>query len=115
MLFRSQPLIILGGFGGAASELADYLKTPNVALPKPLQFSGEWILRKFGALPESRIEELRKQHQAVIEQIAAYREQLHQSHRSAINGIPRQILLDCLGVTNMRRAVGLVLDALRSL
>ena len=114
-LARRQPLIILGGFGGAASELADYLKAPNAAIPKPLQFSGEWVLRKFGNLPESRIEELRKQHQAVIEQIATYRDKLHQGHHPAINGIPRQILLDCLGITNMRRAVGLVLDALRGL
>jgi len=112
-----QPLLILGGFGGAAADIAEFLKKPKAQLPESLQFAPDWILRKCPDLPESRLQTIATFHQNTIRQLKNYRKTLHAAKdmTEKIHEIPCGILLDCLEVTNMRRAVRLVTDALRCL
>lgn len=113
----NQPLIILGGFGGAAADIAKFLQTPNARLPESLQFAPDWILRKCPDLPDSRLKTIATFHQKTLRHLKNYRKLLHATTPADdnVNQIPRSILLDCLKETNMRRAVRLVTDALKCL
>ena len=113
----SQPLILLGGFGGAAADIAKFLLTPGARLPESLHFAPDWILRKCPDLPDSRMQTIEAFHQKTLRHLRNYRKRLHavKNMSEKIHGIPCGILLDCLEVTNMRRAVRLVTDALRCL
>ncbi|MFM8726792.1 MAG: hypothetical protein ACKON9_16905, partial [Planctomycetaceae bacterium] len=112
-----QPLIILGGFGGAAADIATFLLTPNARLPESLQFAPDWILRKCPDLSDSRLKTIAAFHQKTIRLLKKYRKTQHAAKdmSETIHKLPRGILLDCLRETNMRRTVRLVTDAIKCL
>lgn len=112
-----QPLIILGGFGGAAADIATFLLSANARLPESLQFAPDWILRKCPDLSDSRLQTIAAFHQKTLRHLKNYRKMLHSDTTADanINQIPREILLKCLTTTNMRGTVRLVTDAVKCL
>ncbi len=110
-----KPLIILGGFGGASAEIAAFLKTPSAPLSEVLQYSQDRILRRCSDLSESTLKSLADFHHGILQALHQFRTQLHarSAKRQFINKIPRDLLHAALEEDNIRRAIGLVIEALR--
>jgi hypothetical protein len=111
---KKQPLIILGGFGGAAAEIARFLVSRSAPVPESLQYSEDWVLRKSANLPPETLRGIADFHNSMLEALHSWRSLLHQRSRKSelIHRIPRGILLDCLSEHKTRRAVRLAIDAL---
>lgn len=114
---RQQPLLILGGFGGAAADVAEFLSSSTAPLPESLQYSSDWILRKAADMPPAGLEAIAGFHTNMLEALHSWRTLLHAGHDSnqPIHKIPRGIVMDCLKESNIRKAVGLVVEGLSHL
>lgn len=112
---KKQPLIILGGFGGATAEIAKFLASRSAPVPDSLQYSEDWVLRKSTNLSPETLQVIAEFHNSMLEALHSWRTLLlkRSSRSELINGIPRGILLDCLAEQNTRKAVRLVIDALQ--
>lgn len=112
-----QPLLILGGFGGAAADIADFLSSPAAPLPESLQYSSDWILRKAADMPPAGLQAIASFHASMLEALHSWRTRLHadDDRNQPLNKIPRGIVMDCLKVSNIRKAVGLVVEGLSHL
>ncbi|MEY3174937.1 MAG: hypothetical protein RLZZ436_2851 [Planctomycetota bacterium] len=114
---KQQPLLILGGFGGAAADIAQFLSSTTAPVPESLQYSPDWVLRKAADIPTDSLRAIATFHADMLDALHSWRTLLHadKDMEKTVNKIPRGIVMECLKVGTIRSAVGLVIEGLRCL
>ena len=110
-LALNKPVLILGGFGGCARRLADYLIQKDAEWPADLTLNISQ--EQAGLLPESARTELTARFEKIKADLTNYRQRLNDGEK--LNGIDSQIIQEALSEENGRRATVLVARAVASI
>lgn len=110
-LVHNKPVLVLGGFGGCAKLLADFLANPKAAWPDQLTPAACADAGRDALLTEAERKGLSERFARVTSLLAEYRAKLHSAR--TIHGISSARLRDALREETARRVIGLVATVAR--
>ena len=99
-LEQDKPTLILGGFGGCAGLVAEFLANKNNTWPDALELKGCADPDRDNLMSSTEKKSLRNRFAKIKQQFESYRSKLH--GRSKINGVSPTILLDLLSEKSPR-------------
>ncbi len=113
-LEQEVPTIILGGFGGCAQLIAEYLSSKKEEWPEQLTFTYCCESPDYLALVEDQNKEaLKNQYDRLIENCSVLRDQLRSGN--SISGVPNELFLEALQEQSARVAIRIAGTAANSL
>lgn len=108
-----KPLVVLGGFGGCSSLLADFLVEKNAQWPDRLALAASADSERNKLCGDSKRKELNRHFQRAKKSLLDFRSRLHSEE--SVHGLPSDLLKKALHEENARRAVHLVAAAAHQL
>lgn len=116
-LNQKKPVLILGGFGGCARTLTDFIQdeSSDAVWPSALTLDGACLSRPYDEMVNKSAYRRRiEKHFRVLEEgVAQLREDLHA--KKDLFGIPQKVFKEALTVTSPRRAVQLAQEAVEAI
>ncbi len=110
-LEHGKPVLILGGFGGCARLLADFLADANAPWPDELSLAACADAERDELLTDTERENLHQRFEQVKAQLAEFRAKLFNDE--SVNGIPAKLIQEVLHVETPRRVVHAAAEAAR--
>lgn len=102
-LKHGKPVLILGGFGGCARLVADYLANANAPWPAELSLAACADAKRDELLTESERDSLHQRFEQARERLSDFRAKLHGGQ--SINGIGSEMVLEALHNETARRVI----------
>ncbi len=108
-LMQDKPVLVLGGFGGCARLLADFLAQADAPWPARLSQAACADPERDKLCIESKRKKLNQQFKQAKKLLIDFRSQLHSA--GSVNGLDTELLRSALDEENARRAIHLAADA----
>lgn len=111
-----KPMLILGGFGGCARILADFIKNPDGSWPEELTLADACCNRQYEDLIEDddRRVDLTNRYDQLKDLATNLREELYQRKHKDILGVPANLFVAALSETRASRAIGLARETVQA-
>ena len=105
-----KPVLILGGFGGCARELADFLATEDAPWPKSLTLADACESDTYQALikGDKHRASLQARYDELEQHVTQMRTEIH--HGQQVNGVSAETLMKALSIESSSRAIKLVTE-----
>jgi hypothetical protein len=111
-LKHGKPVLILGGFGGCARLLADFLADSNAPWPAQLTLDASADAQRDAVLSNADRQALNERFEEIQNDLSKYRQQLHS--RKVVNQIPTEDLRTSLTTETSREAIRFASAAARA-
>lgn len=111
-LAHNKPILILGGFGGCARLLADFLSDMSAPWPVELSLAACADAERDGLLTDSQRESLNERFEKTKAQLDDFRSRLHRDEST--NGIPSKLARDALQEETARSVIRAAATAAKS-
>jgi hypothetical protein len=117
-LIHEKPVLILGGFGGCARVLADFIKDPDAPWPEELTLADARQDKKYDDLIDNydRRVALTKRYDELKQRVTDLRKEVHEKKDKDedILGVPSETFLAALNETSPSRAIKRAQEAARA-
>lgn len=99
----SKPAIIVGGYGGCAKVIADFLASPTASWPAELNFDPSADEPRNDLLAEKELAELKERVASAQSLVEQFRTDLH--FRPTVNGLESRLVSNLLFTQNTRKII----------
>lgn len=111
----NKPLIVLGGFGGCARLIADFLKNEAAEWPEALSLAASADTERDASLSIAERDELNHRMTHVREVLTEYRKAIHDKDKTKVRGISTTLIQSALNEESTRVAINIVAESASSL
>jgi hypothetical protein len=107
----NKPLIVLGGFGGCARLIADFLKNEAAEWPEALSLAASADTERDASLSIAERDELNHRMTHVREVLTEYRKAIHDHDKTKVHGISTTLIQSALNEDSARVAINIVAES----
>ncbi|MEI7462320.1 MAG: hypothetical protein WCK15_23235 [Pirellula sp.] len=111
----NKPLLVLGGFGGCARLIADFLKNDAAEWPEALSLAASADTERDASLSIAERDDLNHRMTHVREVLAKYRKAIHDKDKTTVHGISTTLIQSALTEESTRVAINVVGESASSL
>lgn len=108
-LKHDKPVLILGGFGGCARLLADFLHKKNARWPEPLDLKACADSERDALLTTVDKQQLKDRMEETIRLVSEFRKAIHSDE--SVDGLPTKLIRDALLEESSRTAINAATEA----